>query len=72
MPTDAKTNEASLENGALRLLLSAGNIEYPVFHGLKRIMQRCNTYGQKLEYYLQRCKCRTNEKSRGNLDLGMT
>lgn len=42
MPTDAKTNELRLGNGALRLFMSAGNVEYPAFHGLKRIMQRCN------------------------------
>lgn len=55
----------------LHLLLSAGNAERPALHGSKRIMERCNTYGQKLGNCLQRCKCRTNEKSRGNLDLGM-
>lgn len=72
MPTDAKTNESRLENGVLHLLLSAGNTECPALHGSKQIMQRCNAYGHKIRNDLQRCKCRTNEKSRGNLDLGMT
>ena len=72
MPTDAKTNESRLENGALRLFMSAGNVEYLAFHDSKRIMQRCNTYGQKLGNSLQRCKCRTNEKSCRNLDFGIT
>lgn len=57
MLTDAKTNAARLGNGALRLFTSAGNVEYTVFCGSKRIMQRCNTYGQKLRNCLQRCKC---------------
>ena len=46
----------------LHLLLSARNAECPAFHGLKRIMQRCNTYRHKIQNCLQRCKCRTNEK----------
>ncbi len=48
MPTDAKTNEVRLENDALCLFMSAGNVEYHAFHGSKRIMQRCNTIGQKI------------------------
>lgn len=56
----------------LHLLLSAGNAECPALHGSKRIMQRCNAYGHKIRNCLQRCKCRTNEKSRVNLDLGIT
>lgn len=72
MLTDAKTNESRLENGALRLFMSAGNVEYLAFHDSKRIMQRCSACGHKIRNGLQRCKCRTNEKSRGNLDLGMT
>ena len=72
MPTDAKTNELRLGNDALRLFMSAGNVEYPAFHGLKRIMQRCNNSEQKIGKCLQRCKCRKNEKSPGNLDFGIT
>ena len=64
MPTDAKTNEARLENDALRLFMSAGNAEYSVFHGSKRIMQRCNKNDQKTGYNLQRCSSSCRDMTR--------